>query len=48
MLGSILLLQQGFVLAGSRSREAVRWRSTWSELKGAFCVVVSHPSVNMR
>lgn len=48
MLSYILLLQQGFVLAGSRSGEAAQWGRAWSGLQGAFRVAASHPPVDTR
>lgn len=48
MLGYILLLQQEFVLAGSRSGEGAWQECAWSGLQGAFRVAASHPPVDTR
>lgn len=50
MLGYILLLQQGFVLAGERERGGSPSGDVpaWSGLQGAFRVVASRPPVDTR
>lgn len=48
MLGCVLLLQQEFVPARSRSRVAAWCRHAWSGLQGAFCAVASYCLVDTR